>query len=386
MSDMELVREYAERSSEQAFAAIVSRHVNLVYSVALRQVRDAHLAEEVTQSVFVILARKAGSISPKTILSGWLCQTARYASAKALRMQHRRLQREQESFMQSTHNPDSDAAWMQIAPLLDSALGDLSRQDHDALVMRYFEGRSFKDAAQALGTTEAGAKMRVTRALEKLRKFFGNRGLTLSAGLIASAIAANSVQAAPLTLATTVTLAAAHGTAVTSSTLTIVETTLKYMAWTKIKTATAIAAVALFGIGTTTLLKQPSAAPPPASGAAVAAKADYSTPDATLKTLITALQKADTAAVAAGCTEEKAAEFNNRNFGKSPEKLKAEAEGMAQAFSQFEITRRQAVSDKEIHLHVKATGKSKNAPPGDRNLIMKMKKVGNDWKFDGEQR
>src|SRR5258706_13898640 len=99
--DMELVREYARSHSEEAFAMLVSRHVNLVYSVALRQVRDAHLAEEITQAVFIILARKADSLGDKTILPGWLCRTAHYASANALTVQRRRQHREQEAYMQS---------------------------------------------------------------------------------------------------------------------------------------------------------------------------------------------------------------------------------------------------------------------------------------------
>ena len=99
--DLALLREYARRNSEEAFAALVSRHVNLVYSVALRQVRDPHLAEEITQAVFIILARKADSLGDKTILPGWLCRTARYASANALTIQRRRQHREQEAHMQS---------------------------------------------------------------------------------------------------------------------------------------------------------------------------------------------------------------------------------------------------------------------------------------------
>ena len=130
--DLTLLREYARCNSEEAFAALVSRHVNLVYSVALRQVRDPHLAEEITQAVFIILARKAESLGPKTILSGWLCRTARYASANALTIQRRRQRREQEAFMQSQlDQPQSDLSrrseaeaetWTQIAPLLDGAL------------------------------------------------------------------------------------------------------------------------------------------------------------------------------------------------------------------------------------------------------------------------
>src|SRR5271167_2229560 len=102
--DLALLREYAWNNSEEAFAALVTRHVNLVYSVAMRQVRDPHLAEEITQATFIILARKAGSLGPKTILPGWLCRTARYTSANALTMQRRRQHREQEAHMQSILN------------------------------------------------------------------------------------------------------------------------------------------------------------------------------------------------------------------------------------------------------------------------------------------
>src|SRR5437868_6428608 len=117
--DMRLVQEYGQGNSEQAFATLVSRHVNLVYSVALRQVSDHHLAEEITQAVFIILARKAKSLSPKTILSGWLCRTARYVSANTLRIQRRRQLREREAQMQSTLNEMDSNSWNSIAPLLD---------------------------------------------------------------------------------------------------------------------------------------------------------------------------------------------------------------------------------------------------------------------------
>src|SRR5665213_618192 len=131
--DMALLREYARRNSEEAFTALVSRHVNLVYSTAFRQVGDPHLAEDITQAVFIILARKAESLGPKTILPAWLCRTARYTSANALTIQRRRQRREQEACMQSVLNepePESDG-WSQIAPLLETALAQLGRQDHD---------------------------------------------------------------------------------------------------------------------------------------------------------------------------------------------------------------------------------------------------------------
>src|SRR5215469_12842106 len=111
--DMELVRQYAQSNSETAFAALVERHVNLVYSVALRRVEDTHLAEEVTQGVFVILARKANALGAKTILPGWLCRTARYVSSNALTTRRRRQHYEQEALMQSVLNEPDSGQWNQ---------------------------------------------------------------------------------------------------------------------------------------------------------------------------------------------------------------------------------------------------------------------------------
>src|SRR5262249_46498767 len=115
--DMDLLRLYARHGSEDAFASLVSRHVNLVYSAALRLVGEAHVAEEVTQAVFIILARKAESLSPKTVLTGWLYRTARYVSARTLTMQKRRQIREQEVYMRSVLNePEAESAvWTEIA-------------------------------------------------------------------------------------------------------------------------------------------------------------------------------------------------------------------------------------------------------------------------------
>ncbi|HAO78358.1 MAG TPA: hypothetical protein DCQ92_05150, partial [Verrucomicrobia subdivision 3 bacterium] len=223
LDDHQLLAEFARKNSEAAFAALVQRHVNLVYSVALRSVGNVHAAEEITQAVFIILARKAKSFSRKTILSGWLYQTTQLTAANFLRGEIRRQKREQEAYMQSALNEPDANIWPQIAPLLDDALAKLGERDRNAIVLRFFENKNLRDVGAALGASEDAAKMRVNRALEKLRKIFSKRGVALSAVAIAGAVAANSVQAAPEALAVTVTAAAAKGAAVSGSTLTLIK-------------------------------------------------------------------------------------------------------------------------------------------------------------------
>jgi RNA polymerase sigma factor (sigma-70 family) len=252
--DMTLVREFATSQSEPAFAALVERHIALVHTAALRQTGDAHLAEEITQAVFIILARKAASLGSKTVLSAWLYRTTRYAAADALRARRRRQAREQEAHMQSILNqPDADV-WAQLAPLLDDALAELGETDRTALVLRFFENKTAREIAGALRMEEAAAQKRVARALEKLRAIFVKRGVTLTATVIAGAVAANSVQAAPAGLAVKVSVVAAKGAAVTTSITTLVKGTLKIMTYAKLKLALGISAAIMLAGGATTVI------------------------------------------------------------------------------------------------------------------------------------
>jgi len=199
MDDWQLIESYAREKSETAFTTMVERHAGLVYASALRQVRDAQLAQDVAQAVFILLARKAGTLRRGTVLSGWLFQTTRFVAARAMRSEQRRQQREQDAFDMQRILSIEDA-WQRMTPVIDEALAQLSRADRDALLLRYVEGRSLREVSASLDVSEEAAKKRVARAVEKLRQTLGRNGVALSGVTMTAALAAQAAAAAPSAL------------------------------------------------------------------------------------------------------------------------------------------------------------------------------------------
>ena len=249
--DRQLLRRFAIERSESAFTELVTRHLPLVYSAALRQTSgDAHLAKDVAQLVFAALARKAPSLSEKIILAGWLHQATIFAARQILRGERRRRAREQQAVTMNAIQSESESAdWQQIRPLLDDALERLNQTDRDALLLRFFEQRSLAQIGENLGSNEDAIRKRIARALDKLRVILQRRGVSSTTAIIAGAISSNCIQAPPIGLTQTISAAAlAKGAA--ASTLTLTHGALKIMAWTKTQTAIATAVGILLLAGT----------------------------------------------------------------------------------------------------------------------------------------
>ena len=253
-ADMRLLREYAERGVEEAFTALVSRHLGMVYQAALRQTRRPELAEEIAQTVFTLLARKANRLSAGTLLAGWLFNTTRFVSARTVRDEIRRQRRQAEAARMNADAslPDPPEEAEPILSLLDDMLARLPHRDREALLARYFGGKSFVEVAAATGTTEEVARKRVQRALERLRGMLTARGATVSAMALAATLEAARAQALPAGLSaaavSNVALQGASGAAALSA---ITRSTIELMKWTKIKVAGVAALALALGAGTT---------------------------------------------------------------------------------------------------------------------------------------
>jgi RNA polymerase sigma factor (sigma-70 family) len=206
-TDAELLRRYVTQKSESAFTELVQRHVALVYSTALRQLGgDAHLAQDVTQTVFTALARKAESLTGRSALAGWLYLGAHHAAAQAVRTDQRRRAREQEAhIMHELFSPEASALpteWGRVRPVLDDALRELRDDDREAVLLRFFERRPFAEIGAALNMSEDAARMRTDRALDKLHALLARRGITSTGAALSVALSNQAMVATPAGLAT----------------------------------------------------------------------------------------------------------------------------------------------------------------------------------------
>jgi len=251
MDDRELLRDYVERRSQDAFRQLVDRHLPMVYSAARRMVRDTHLAEDVAQSVFTALAHKAESLSPPQVVGGWLYNTTRHLALHAVRSEQRRREREQTAIVMQTLDLAPDDP--RIAEHLEPAMAELDPADRDALVLRYLENRSLRDVGAELGISEDAARMKVNRALERLRGGFERQGVGITSVLLATAITATTA-AVPSGLAATISTTALAATVQTSAAL----ATTQAIAMTTLQKILVVAALVTASVTATLLVQHPA--------------------------------------------------------------------------------------------------------------------------------
>ena len=257
IKDAELLRRYAKARSQDAFAELVRRHLNLVYSAALRQVGgDSYLAQDVTQTVFNDLARKATSLSRRPVIIGWLYTSTHFAAAKTVRGEQRRRVREQEA--QVMHElltaPATELDWDRLRPVIDDVMHKLNQRDREVILLRYFEGLPLAQVGAQVGLNENAARMCVDRALDKLRGLLAKRGVTSTTSVLTALIAGHAVIIAPSGLAATIT-----GASLASAAAGTGFTILKLMSITKLKVGM-VSAIVVAGLLTMLIVQNQSLA------------------------------------------------------------------------------------------------------------------------------
>lgn len=213
-SDAQLLERFVREGGDGAFAEIVRRHLNVAWAVAFRVTGDTEAARDVAQTVFVDLARKARHLGRGTVLAAWVHRAAFLAACKANRGERRRRERERQVMNDASLEPGTTAeepGVEQLLPQLDEALASLGETDRSAVVLRFLSGRSLADVGSALQMTEDTARKRVARALEKLRAWFGRRGIVSSDAAVLAALGVAGTQLAPAGMAGAVTAVSVAG-------------------------------------------------------------------------------------------------------------------------------------------------------------------------------
>ena len=255
-TDQTLLSEFAMHRSEEAFAELVNRHLDMVHSAATRLAAQGPVsAEDITQQVFVELARQAGRLRERVVLEPWLYTTTRFVASNMRRAEARRRKREMEfsAMNNSSTTADDDSIWNQTAGVLEDAMDELGNDDRTAVLLRFFRQYDFRSIGQALNLSDDGARMRVNRALEKLRHALLRRGIQTSTATLAAILGAHAISAAPAALATSITSAAltlgsASGVAASSG-------TLAFMTMTNMKIGL-VSALIIGGVSTPLIMQQ----------------------------------------------------------------------------------------------------------------------------------
>ena len=392
-TDLELLARYSRQNAEDAFSEIVRRHLDLVYSAALRQVRSPQLAEEVAQSTFLKLAHHTRELPPHTIVTAWLYQVTRRAAIDVVRREARRQLREQTACEMNVMNANA-SDWIQIEPLLDEAMDSLDETDRAAVLLRFFENKSLREVGAALGTTDDAAQKRVSRAVERLREILSKHGVTAGATAVTTVLSTHAVQAAPAKLATTISVNTVAGatlatTATSTLTKTIVMTTLQKASLTT---------VAVLALITTTAvvihwrdLHQMWAhrtSPPPSSAKTPQTEfpqaswkfVGYADPESGYQSFMWAMSQGNVNITLDSLTPAERAKWE-RNMKKPKAEYGGEWAQRTKGTELFRILDKQIVSDTETHLQIESVGASNEHPLQEQ--WAKMIKVGSDWKYEG---
>ncbi len=359
-----LLVEYAKTGSEPAFRELVARYVDFVYSAAVRLVNgDTHLAEDVTQTVFVDLARKARTFSAGVMLGGWLHRHTCFVAANTLRGERRRQHRERQAVEMKALHDQTETGLAQVAPILDEAINQLGAEDRTAILLRFFEQRDLRSVGEALGSSENAAQKRVARALEELRGLLKHRGVTFSAAALAAALTTEAVSAAPAALAAGITSTALANSAIGGVTTLAL---IKIITMTKLKLGIIAAIVVIAAAATTWVVTHQPEKPPVFSG--------YGTPEASLQTLQWALNSGDKTAILTCFTPEYQKKLISE-YQRTPQAgLKSAIGQQALLKKGARIAAREAVSDDEIIIMLSNRKQADNP---------RMKRIGGEWKFDG---
>jgi RNA polymerase sigma factor (sigma-70 family) len=399
MDDMDLLREYARRASDEAFSGLVTRHLDLVYSAALRQVRSPQLAEEVAQSVFSDLARNAARLKPDTILTAWLYQVTRRTAIDVVRREASRQLREQIATEMNAMNATA-ADWTHIEPLLDEAMLALDDTDRTAVLLRYFENKSLREVGATLGTSENAAQKRLARAVERLRDFFTKRGVTVGVSGLVVVISANAVQAAPVGLAVTIsTTAVSAGATITA---TASAATIKTIAMTTLQKALITATIIAVGVATPLVIqhraklenarKLSAQSQQPAPISAIASSENvfpreswtfkgYATPESALVSLVWAAVNSDVEGFLNSLSPEQQSRvrlrWQRQGLGADEAQIRRSISNQFGPIKTIRVLNKEVLSENEVILRLQMEGEK----GGTGTVGKKAQRIGNEWKI-----